>query len=337
MLMDLLKDSLGLSDLGHKVRRVHFHDFMLDVHSRLRQQRRVSDPLVAVADSFTKVFDRQKAPTVLLLDELMVTDVADAMVIHRLFGRLWERGTVLVATSNRAPKSLYENGLQRALFLPFIDALGERCEVHDIFSQTDHRMLATQGGGSKMCFVGPGATERFDDAFVLLSGGEEPRPERVEVMMGRTVEVNQASSNVAAFTFQELCERNVAAADYLALAKRFHTIGVEGVPIFTGDNKPSAYRFVTLVDVLYECRVRLFWSAEAGPAELLAPVVTQSDFKRMSKTESCHSDMCVDDNLGFAKDRTVSRLVEMQSVEYARQHATERAPELLPGLREGPG
>jgi predicted ATPase len=145
-----------------------------------------------------------------------------------------------------------------------------------------------------------------------------------QVQMGRSIAVQRASGKHAIFHFAELCETNVAAADYIALCGRFHTVALDGIPVFDSSNRPAAYRFVTLIDVLYEHRVRLLAAAAADPFSLFAAVITQAD-----KEHTALTDFIVDDNLGFAKDRIISRLTEMQSHEYARAHA-EYVPSALP-------
>lgn len=325
MLMDLFA---ACAPPHFKLLRTHFHDFMLDVHGRLRAQAGAPDPLARVADEVAA------AAHVLCLDELFVTDVADAMILHRLFGRLWDRGVVLVATSNRRPDALYEGGLQRALFMPFIERLKSACVIHDMVSPTDYRRLAQHRSG--LYFVSREREAELEGRFLELANHQPVGPQEVEVAMGRRLRLPRVGGCITAFTFDELCGRPRGAADYIALANAKHTVALSGVPVFTAANRTAAYRFVTLIDVLYEHRVRLLCSAEAAPAQLFAHVLTNEEAK---KTESSGppggGDAVVDDNLGFSKDRTVSRLTEMQSREYLRAHAERHAPELLYALEEG--
>ncbi|KAF6261142.1 AFG1-like ATPase-domain-containing protein [Scenedesmus sp. NREL 46B-D3] len=365
MLMDLLVAS---APKEFQVQRTHFHDFMLDVHGRLRHTHGEADPLKHVAD------DVAAGVKVLALDELFVTDVADAMILARLFGRLWDAGLVLVATSNRAPDALYENGLQRQLFLPFIHRLKEACVIHDMNSPVDYRRLAHHARG--LYFLTPDRTALLHKAF--LENGEDslagaapagsssssggvgnPGPINVNVAMGRSLHVPQALGSAAMFGFDDLCNRPLAAADYIALAGRFHTLAVADVPVFSAANRAAAYRFVTLIDVMYEHRVRMLISAEGTPFELFQWIVTQQEARKAGGTTAGHISMAssssnsssqrsrslqqhgfssssssggcdevvVDDQLGFAKDRAISRLTEMQSIEYLLQHAKQR-PEL---------
>jgi predicted ATPase len=301
---------------------------MLDVHSRLRFMGKLEDPLVQVADEISQDVK------VLCLDEVFVNDVADAAIMNRLFSRLWENGLVLVSTSNRAPDSLYENGLQRNLFLPFIAKLKKACIVHDMASGTDYRKMAHHHRG--LYFVGSHADEQLQQRFNDVTHGQKVQGETVQVMMGRNIQVPKAGKEAAMFTFEELCGRNVAAADYIALSERYHTLVLSGVPIFRAANRSEAYRFVTLIDVMYEHRIRAFISAEAKAFDLFDNVVTQTEARlregKMSEEET--AELVVDDNLGFSKERTISRLLEMQSIQYLIAHAQQHDPELVPALKE---
>lgn len=334
MLMDLLAKN---APAYFQLERTHFHDFMIEVHQRLRHFASKPDPLTHVAD---EIADETK---VLCLDEFFVTDVADAMILHRLFGRLWDRGLTLVATSNRHPDALYEGGLQRNLFLPFIQRLKDHCLVHDMDSRTDYRKLAQHHRG--LYFVTPSREEDLYERFTELANGKPVRREWVDVAMGRQLELPRAGGCVALFTFDELCNRPLGAADYIALANAKHTLALSGVPVFTAANRQAAYRFVTLVDVLYEHRVRFLCSAQALPFELFENIQTNAEARQAAGGSgsgaggragaNSASSVVVDDNLGFAKDRTVSRLTEMQSEEYLRAHAKAHAPELLLALQDG--
>jgi len=324
MLMDLF---VATAPPEFEVTRTHFHDFMLDVHAKLRTFKGDADPLLRVADATAK------HTRVLALDEFFVTDVADAMILARLFARLWDRGVVLVATSNRHPDKLYENGLQRALFMPFIHRLKAECATHDMASTTDYRRLAQHTRG--LYFTSPSRDADLSDEF-SESGGEgagAPAPAVIDVRMGRHMDVPLATGKAALFGFADLCGRPVAAADYIAITERFHTLAVSGVPVFGPANKTEAYRFVTLIDVMYEHRVRMLIAADAPPFDLFEKVVTQADVAAKPALRDV-PDIVVDDNLGFAKDRTISRLTEMQSLEYLIAHAKAHAPENLLALQE---
>ena len=268
MLMDLFA---ACAPPEFKVVRTHFHDFMLDIHSKLREHQSTADPLRLVAD------DVASSTRVLCLDEFFVTDVADAMILHRLFARLWDDGLVLVATSNRHPDALYEGGLQRALFLPFIHRLKRACVVHDMASATDYRRLAQHRGG--LYFLGPSREEELYDRFLELANSNPVQSQSVDVAMGRRMHMPRVGGCIALFSFEELCDRPLGAADYIALANAKHTVALTGVPIFDGSNRTAAYRFVTLIDVLYEHRVRLLCSAEGMPLQLFEYIMTNGEAK----------------------------------------------------------
>ncbi|XP_010545445.1 PREDICTED: lactation elevated protein 1 [Tarenaya hassleriana] len=316
MLMDLFYNQLPASWRKH---RIHFHDFMLSVHSRLQKHKGLEDPLEVIAQEIAD------EAILLCLDEFMVTDVADALILNRLFRHLFNNGVVLVATSNRAPDKLYEGGLQRDLFLPFIATLKERCVVREIGSSVDYRKLTTAEQG--FYFIGKDLSGLLEQKFQLLVGNEPVGPQVVEVVMGRRLQVPHAADGCAYFPFEELCDRPLGAADYLGLFKSFHTLALEGVPIFGLHNRTAAYRFVTLVDVMYENKARLLCTAEGSPLELFDRIVTIADAQQMAPRTSSRSrksddpDLCVDNELGFAKDRTISRLTEMNSREYLEQHS----------------
>lgn len=316
MLMDLFFDQLPCN---WRKKRIHFHDFMLNVHSRLQKHKGVSDPLEVVAGEISD------EAILLCLDEFMVTDVADALILNRLFSHLFSNGVILVSTSNRAPDNLYERGLQRDLFLPFISTLKERCVVHEIGSSVDYRKMTSAQQG--FYFVGKDSSEVMKQKFWDLIGEHEVGPQEVEVVMGRKLQVPLGANGCAYFEFEELCDKPLGAADYFGLFKIFHTLALEGVPIFGLHNRTAAYRFVTLVDVMYENRARLLCTAEGSPFQLFNKIVTISDARQMAPRTSSRSmrndeaDLCVDNELGFAKDRTISRLTEMNSKEYLEQHA----------------
>uniref|UniRef100_A0A803QLW3 AFG1-like ATPase n=1 Tax=Cannabis sativa TaxID=3483 RepID=A0A803QLW3_CANSA len=316
MLMDLFYDQLPCN---WRKKRIHFHDFMLNVHSRLQKHRGVADPLEVVS---AEISDEA---ILLCLDEFMVTDVADALILNRLFKHLFSDGVILVATSNRAPDNLYEGGLQRDLFLPFISTLKERCIVHQIGSSVDYRKLTSSQQG--FYFVGKDLSDFLKQRFEELIGKHKAGPQEVEVVMGRTLQVPLAADGCALFTFEELCERPLGAADYFGLFKKFHTLALDGVPIFGLYNRPAAFRFVTLVDVMYENKGRLLCTAEGTPLQLFERIVTISDAQNIAPRTSSRSrrnddsDLCVDNELGFAKDRIISRLTEMNSKEYLEQHS----------------
>ncbi|KAJ1433561.1 P-loop containing nucleoside triphosphate hydrolase [Sesbania bispinosa] len=316
MLMDLFYYQLPSN---WRKKRIHFHDFMLNVHSLLQKHKGLSDPLDVVAGEISD------EAMLLCLDEFMVTDVADALVLNRLFRHLFSKGIILVATSNRAPDNLYEGGLQRDLFLPFIATLKERCVVHEIGSSIDYRKMTS--GEQGFYLVGRDLSGFLKQKFQQLIGEATATPREVEVVMGRTLHVPLGANGCAYFPFEELCDKPLGAADYFGLFKKFHTLALDGIPVFGLHNKSAAHRFVTLVDVIYENRARLLCTADGSPQDLFEKVVTISEAKQMAPRTSSRSrknddsDLCVDNELGFAKDRTISRLTEINSREYLENHA----------------
>ena len=274
----MLMDSFYASAPTENKRRVHFHQFLIEVHERLHtwQQERIkthgrsgslshdlaNDSVYQVGLGLAEEVD------LLCFDEFQVADVADALILRRLFSALFERGVVVVATSNRVPTLLYEQGINREYFLPFIPLLESRCAVHAMESETDHRQLGTAielGEDDQVFFVdGADSRERFEalwDRSLSSAGQTEPQPRVVQIRQGREIHVVEAAGGACRFHFDELCSADVGAADFGALANAFHTIVIDGLPKLTTDSHNEAQRFVTLVDELYESRCRVaFWS-----------------------------------------------------------------------------
>ncbi|GLR47504.1 cell division protein ZapE [Sphingomonas astaxanthinifaciens] len=290
MLMDLAFEHIAVEPK----RRVHFHAFMIEVHERLRAERAKGegDPIPAVAEAIAE------GATLLCFDEMVVNNPADAMILSRLFSALLEEGVAVVTTSNRAPAELYKDGLNRELFLPFIDLIGERLEVIALNGPTDYRLDRMQGVETWHVPNGPAATAALSRAFFQLTDyPPEDRAhvptEELEVGGGRTLHVPKSLKGVAVFSFKRLCGEARGAADYLAIARRFHTVIIVGIPVMGPDKRNEAARFVTLIDELYEHRVKLLAAADAEP-ERLYPAGTGA----------------------FEFQRTVSRLEEMRSADY---------------------
>jgi cell division protein ZapE len=274
-------------------RRVHFHAFMQEVHGLLHRYRREENPGAHTRDAIPPVARRLSSQAWLLcFDELQVTDIADAMILGRLFARLLENGVVVVATSNRHPDDLYKGGLNRELFLPFIALIKERLDLLHLDGPTDYRTTFLSGVPVYLAPITAENEARLDRDFAHLIGEDVPCPVGLEVQ-GRVVTVPRAARGVARAGFADVCERALGPADYLALARAFHTLVLDRIPRLTGDDRDAARRFITLVDVLYEHRVKLLCTAAAPPAELY----TEGDG-------------------AFEFARTVSRLMEMQSRDY---------------------
>jgi cell division protein ZapE len=269
-------------------RRVHFHAFMLDVHERIERERRVGtpEPIATVAAALAA------EATLLCFDEFQVNDIADAMILERLFRALFAAGSVVVATANRPPTRLYENGLQRDRFLPFIALLEERLDRLELDSGRDYRLARMQGRRVYHWPLDPAAHDALGAIFAELTENAPAAPETLTVL-GRTLAVPRAAANVAWFAFEELCARPLAAADYLAVAERFAAVVVEGIPRLEPYRRNEAMRFHILIDALYEARTLFIASAAVPPEEIYTAGDGAFEFRR-----------------------TVSRLYEMQSEDY---------------------
>lgn len=268
LLLDLFHSTLPVPG-----RRQHFHHFMRDVHARLAKLRRRPNPLTAVADQIAN------ESRVICFDELQVTDIADAMILGRLFEALFERRVVLAVTSNRAPEALYANGINRELFLPFIAVLRDRCQVVELTGERDWRLDRMKGRRTWLAPADDGARAEFE-AFWRELRGEAPEAAAHLTVKGREVTIARTAGGLARATFAELCARPLGASDYLALAERFHTLFLEDVPVLGPHNHHEARRLVTLIDALYEARTRLVVLAEAEPERLYPEGVGAFEFER---------------------------------------------------------
>ena len=290
MLMDLAYCEIPVETK----RRVHFHAFMIEVHERLRQARIdiPGDPIPIVAEAIAK------EARLLAFDEMVINNAADAMILSRLFTHLLDEGVSLVTTSNRPPTDLYKDGINRELFLPFIALLQERMQVVSLNGPIDYRLDRLSGVETWHVPNGAEATAALSEAFFKLTDYPvEDRTkvptEELEVGGGRMLHVPKSIKGVAVFSFKRLCGEARGAADYLAVAQRFHTVILVGIPVMGPEKRNEAVRFVTLVDELYEHKVKLLAAADAEPAGLY-----------------------VGRDGAFEFGRTVSRLEEMRSAEY---------------------
>jgi cell division protein ZapE len=290
MLMDV---AFAAMEVAPK-RRVHFHEFMLEVHERLRAERlkEAGDPIPPVARALAG------EARLLAFDEMVINNSADAMILSRLFGQLLEQGVTVITTSNRPPRDLYLGGLNRELFLPFIDLIEAELDVVPLNGPTDYRLERLGGFPTWYVPNGPEATAALAAAFFRLT--DYPPEDRAHVPTedlalagGRRLHVPKSLKGVAVFSFRRLCGEARGAADYLALARHFHTVIIVGIPLMGPENRNEAARFVTLVDALYEHKVKLLAAADAPPAALY----TSGDG-------------------AFEFERTASRLIEMQSQAY---------------------
>ena len=293
MLMDLFFEHAPVA----KRRRVHFHEFMIEVHDAVHawrqdaQRKSDRDPLPQIAEKIAT------DTWLLCFDEFHVTNIADAMILGRLFTALFQNGVVVVTTSNFAPDELYKNGLQRARFLPFIDLLKEKLDCLELASPTDYRLARLKAMRVFHAPLGPTATRMLERVFADLTAGAEAHAEAVTVK-GRNVPVPRTARGVAWFSFAALCGQPLGAEDYITIAQRYHTLVLDGVPRLTEDKRNEAKRFMTLIDTLYEHKVKLVMASETAPHDLY--------------TGPTHA---------FEFERTISRLMEMQSNDYlAAQH-----------------
>jgi cell division protein ZapE len=293
MLMDIFFDILPV----RRKRRVHFNDFMTEVHDRISRHRQArkdgqtkeDDPIPPVARALAE------QAWVLCFDEFTVTDIADAMILSRLFSALFTQGVVLVATSNVAPQDLYRDGLNRQLFLPFIAILERHAEVISLDSETDYRMVKHDRIPVYISPLGPETDRQMDEAWRHVTAGLEPAPDTLKIK-GRSVDVPLATADAARFSFADLCEKPMAAREYLVIAERYNTVLIDHVPVLDPAMRNATKRFILLIDTFYDRRIRLVLSAAASPDKLYAG--------RPGTTEA------------FEFDRTVSRLIEMQSKDW---------------------
>ena len=287
MLMDLFFEAVPFEPK----RRVHFHEFMAEIHELIARFRKLheGDPLPLVAETISS------EAHLLCLDELQVTDIADAMILGRLFTGLFEAHTIVVATSNTRPDKLYENGLNRPLFEPFVKLIEDRLEVLQLEAQADYRLEKLQGTQLYFAPADKRAAAAMQDVWRHLTGTDKGEPHE-HSMKKRTIHVPQAAMGVARFDFSDLCDRPLGASDYLALAHAYHTFLIEKIPVLSPARRNEARRFITLIDTLYDTGVKLVASADAEPHELYP-----------------------EGDGAAAFERTASRLMEMRSDAYLAQ------------------
>lgn len=290
MLMDLAFRTIAVEPR----RRVHFHEFMQEVHGRLRaeRQKEEGDPIPPVAAAIAS------EARLLCFDEMVINNSADAMILSRLFTQLLDNGVTVVTTSNRPPGDLYKGGLNRELFLPFIDLVERELDVLPLNGPVDYRLERLGGMPTWHVPNGPEATRALSEAFFRLTDYPvEDRAkvpsEELQVPGGRILYVPKSLKGVAVFSFKRLCGEPRGAPDYLTIARHFHTVIIVGIPRLGPENRNEAARFVTLIDALYENKVKLLAAADAEPAELYPA-----------------------GDGAFEFERTVSRLIEMQSEDY---------------------
>ena len=292
MLMDLFFESAPVA----AKRRVHFHEFMLEVHERLHRLRQTAGNGGGNGGDALPELARALAEEAWLLcfDEFHVTNITDAMILGRLFTGLFDLGVVVVATSNWPPDMLYKDGLQRELFLPFIALLKQKLDILSLDGPTDYRLDRLNGVPVYHWPLGPESDRKLKEAFASLTDGAVGEATHL-LVQGRRVEIERSAKSVAWVDFWDLCGKPFGAADYIAIATHFHTVLIDEVPQMKDELRNEAKRFMTLIDALYEHKVKVVIAAD-GPPERLYP-------------EGTHA---------FEFERTVSRLMEMQSEDYLK-------------------
>ncbi|MEM9102048.1 MAG: cell division protein ZapE [Pseudomonadota bacterium] len=266
--------------------RLHFHRFMHWVHEELKGLQGASDPLTLIAEKFAK-----KA-TVICFDEFFVSDITDAMILGELLKALFEQGVVLVATSNIHPKDLYKNGLQRERFLPVIDVIQSRCDIHNLDTDTDYRLRQLENANLYYENCDRETLQALKQHFYCLSPSEKPEPLTIEIE-GRDIIAEMRCDDLVWFQFKELCEGPRSATDYIEIAKTFHTVFLTHLDKLNDDKNDAMRRFISLVDEFYDRKVKLVIAANCSI-----------------------DDIYMGKGLGFEFERTKSRLIEMQSKEY---------------------
>jgi cell division protein ZapE len=291
MLMDLFFADAPVA----KKRRVHFHEFMLEVQARLhnRREKLAAEGAPPEADTIVPIAREIAEETRLLcFDEFQVTNIADAMILARLFETLFGEGITVIATSNRKPDDLYKDGLQRDRFLPFIDLIKQRLEILELGGNHDYRLDRLRNFDVYLTPSGAWANAKLDEAFRALSDGADGEP-RVLRTQGRDVDIPRAAPGVAMAHYLDWCAKPMGAADFLCIADHFHTVIMADIPRMGPDSQDKAARFVTMIDTFYEKKVKFICSAATAPSGLY-----------------------VEGDGAFEFQRTVSRLMEMQSPEY---------------------
>ncbi|EJF98229.1 hypothetical protein MEI_00728 [Bartonella vinsonii subsp. arupensis Pm136co] len=295
MLMDLFFSCLR----QERKKRAHFNDFMADVHERINIYRQRStcakagkdNPILAVAE------DLAREAQVLCFDEFSVTDIADAMVLGRLVSALFDKGVFFVATSNVAPDNLYYNGLNRELFLPFIQVLKAHVHILNLYAKTDYRLEKSNLQHVYITPLGLEANKCMDQAWALVLQGQKETSDELSIK-GRFIHIPRTGAGCARFDYQDLCAKPLAAVEYLVLGERYHTIFIDNVPVMDDTCRNETKRFILLIDILYERNIRLFMSAAA---------VLEDLYKGCAQTAET-----------FEFKRTQSRLFEMQSQDYLK-------------------
>ncbi|CAL1538503.1 unnamed protein product [Lymnaea stagnalis] len=339
MLMDMFHETSTVA----KKQRVHFHKFMLDVHKRIHALKRFQPKATTTLD--TQPFDAigpiaaeiSEEAWLLCFDEFQVTDVADAMILKRLFTEMFKNGVVVVATSNRRPDDLYKNGLQRGTFLPFIDILKKYCEIIPLDSGIDYRMLALPSEGQVYFIGSPEETNPHIDNVIKEFQQEHgyELKQKTLTILGRNLVLPKTYGRVLDTTFESLCKKNLGAIDYLELSKEFDVVVLRSVPNMCLGSRTEARRFTTLIDTLYDNKVKLVIGAASGAKNLFSTgTISFSDAEANrslmddlginAKSDLANSSIFTGEEELFAFERVISRLSEMQTKEYWDMDRTSR-------------
>lgn len=316
MVMDLFFDTLAIT----RKRRVHFHAFMLDVHQRIHriksQYPLLADPLAPIAD------DLVKEAYVLCFDEFQVTDIADAMILRKLFEELFKRGVVLVTTSNRHPTELYKNGIQRSSFVPCIELLLKNCDVLCLDSGTDYRKIERAQSNVFFHPLNKQTNEKINELTRRLTHGKEMVPKDLH-FLSRVLTIPAQVDGVAKMSFASVCAQPLSAADYIEIVKNFHTVILTDIPSMTMKHRAEARRFITFIDAMYESHVVLIasaengmmniFNAEEGKEEMEEEMLAMRDSLDVSDVSS---PLFSGQEEAFAFQRALSRLIQMQSTEW---------------------
>ena len=295
MLMDLFFDEVDIE----RKRRIHFHEFMQEAHELIhewRQGNKNSKMLEPIGPTAARLAEKN---WLLCFDEFEVRDIADAMILSRLFGAMFDLGVVVIATSNRHPDDLYKYGLQRDLFLPFISIIKERLEIFHLTDGIDYRLDRLKEMAAYLEPCNSGTTSSLERIFDELTDGRLGKPEKIE-FKGRRIFVPRADGLIAFFGFSDLCEKPLGAGDFLAIANRYRSVIISDVPIMTDTSRDAIRRFIIMIDCFYDNRIHLIVSAAAAPMKLYSG----EDWR-------------------FEFGRTISRLMEMQSIEYIERARRE--------------